>query len=303
MRMTMLRGLVAGLAIGAAVHFVRAADEPAAAREAEAGRESPEARRSAEARGSAEGRAAADGAAGKTAEVQAVCPVTDRPIDRSYYTYLRGKRVYLASAAAREQFEQDPLAYAEGVREQWAVLRPLRVQVRCPITGGPISLKIHAELPEHRVYFATEEALEQWEELDSEARYERLAECYTYQATCGTCQNVINPTVHRTFKGREIYFCCPGCPAAFATDPEKYLKAVDEQIARNRKAWQAAHPGDRAAGRAAEDPGRGHAEGDQPGRRHPEADAPQRDHPEGRQREGDRPAEGRDRGGRSTEGE
>lgn len=30
-------------------------------------------------------------------------------------------------------------------------------------------------------------------------------------------------TAHSEYKGRHVYFCCPGCKARFDKDPEKYL--------------------------------------------------------------------------------
>ena len=31
-------------------------------------------------------------------------------------------------------------------------------------------------------------------------------------------------TIASEYKGRVYYFCCPGCPGAFKSDPERYLK-------------------------------------------------------------------------------
>jgi len=31
-------------------------------------------------------------------------------------------------------------------------------------------------------------------------------------------------TVHAEYKGKHVYFCCPGCKAKFDKDPAKYLK-------------------------------------------------------------------------------
>lgn len=73
-----------------------------------------------------------------SARPAAKCPVTGDPIDRRFSTEFRGKQVYFATAAAAEQFKADPYAYADGLRAQWEALRPLRLQVLCPVTGKPI---------------------------------------------------------------------------------------------------------------------------------------------------------------------
>jgi len=31
-------------------------------------------------------------------------------------------------------------------------------------------------------------------------------------------------TLHSEYKGKHVYFCCPGCKAKFDKDPAKYLK-------------------------------------------------------------------------------
>lgn len=31
-------------------------------------------------------------------------------------------------------------------------------------------------------------------------------------------------TEHAEYKGKHVYFCCPGCKKSFDKDPEKYLK-------------------------------------------------------------------------------
>ena len=38
------------------------------------------------------------------------------------------------------------------------------------------------------------------------------------------------------YKDREIKFCCKGCVKDFKKDPEKYIKKIDEQAAKEKKA-------------------------------------------------------------------
>jgi len=41
------------------------------------------------------------------------------------------------------------------------------------------------------------------------------------------------------YKGQIINFCCGGCPATFAKDPEKYMKVVQEELAKNKPVTKA----------------------------------------------------------------
>jgi Cu(I)/Ag(I) efflux system membrane fusion protein len=35
--------------------------------------------------------------------------------------------------------------------------------------------------------------------------------------------NAINEKIFTTYKGKKVYFCCPGCDKVFNKDPEKYV--------------------------------------------------------------------------------
>ncbi len=41
-----------------------------------------------------------------------------------------------------------------------------------------------------------------------------------------------NPVI---YKGKIVNLCCSGCSADFAKDPEKYMKKVNEELAKNKK--------------------------------------------------------------------
>ena len=57
------------------------------------------------------------------------------------------------------------------------------------------------------------------------------------QKTCPVMAgNKINPDLHVDHNGRRIYFCCKMCVETFKKDPEKYIKKVDEDIAKLKKA-------------------------------------------------------------------
>jgi YHS domain-containing protein len=168
------------------------------------------------------------------------CPVTGEPVQREFVTRFRGKWVYFASAAARDKFTSDPYTYADAVREQWAANPPLRVQVRCPVTGDPPAANIYIGTGDDAVFFATEAARTKWEK-DPRAYAERLAErCYTFQTGCGLCGRDIKPAASRTLGEMTVYFCCDGCADMFLKGGD--VATVKEQIVENRARWQKLHP-------------------------------------------------------------
>ncbi len=66
------------------------------------------------------------------------------------------------------------------------------------------------------------------------------------QKTCPVMEgNRINPKLYVDHNGRRVYFCCKACVETFRKDPEKYVKKVDEQLAKQKAAGsvQAGHEG------------------------------------------------------------
>jgi len=48
------------------------------------------------------------------------------------------------------------------------------------------------------------------------------------QALCPVMGGKINKAIFTDYKGKRIYFCCPPCVKTFESDPEKYMKALEE---------------------------------------------------------------------------
>ncbi len=47
------------------------------------------------------------------------------------------------------------------------------------------------------------------------------------KATCpvtGEQFTIDKNTLHQEYKGKHVYFCCPGCKKSFDKDPDKYIK-------------------------------------------------------------------------------
>ncbi|TET37384.1 MAG: YHS domain-containing protein [Planctomycetota bacterium] len=48
------------------------------------------------------------------------------------------------------------------------------------------------------------------------------------QTTCPVMGGKINMDIYADHDGKRVYFCCPGCDAAFKKDPEKYIKKLED---------------------------------------------------------------------------
>jgi len=176
-------------------------------------------------------------AAQPAAKAPVLCPVTNKPIDRNVVTRYHNRWVYFANADALQKFEKDPTQYAEGVKAQWAADQPLRVQVKCPVTGEKPNPDIYVGKGDDAVFFASDDAKQKWLK-DNQPYQKRLEdECYTYQTICPVGGGVVDPAVSREVDGKTVYFCCPACIDPFIKDKATLSKQVDEQAKANRTAW------------------------------------------------------------------
>ena len=49
------------------------------------------------------------------------------------------------------------------------------------------------------------------------------------QTVCPVLGGNIDKKVYIDYQGKRVYFCCPGCPAEFSKDPEKFLKKMEAE--------------------------------------------------------------------------
>jgi YHS domain-containing protein len=48
------------------------------------------------------------------------------------------------------------------------------------------------------------------------------------QTTCPVMGGAINKEYSTEYKGKKVYFCCPGCKEPFEKDPEKYISKLPQ---------------------------------------------------------------------------
>lgn len=48
------------------------------------------------------------------------------------------------------------------------------------------------------------------------------------QKTCPIMGEAINKDFFKEYKGKKVYFCCPGCKEKFEADPEKYIAKLPQ---------------------------------------------------------------------------
>jgi len=48
------------------------------------------------------------------------------------------------------------------------------------------------------------------------------------QKTCPVMGGAINKNYYTEYKGKKVYFCCPGCKEKFEKEPEKYISKLPQ---------------------------------------------------------------------------
>ena len=48
------------------------------------------------------------------------------------------------------------------------------------------------------------------------------------QNTCPVMAGPINKELYTEYKGKKVYFCCPGCKETFEKEPEKYISKLPQ---------------------------------------------------------------------------
>jgi len=108
------------------------------------------------------------------------------------------------------------------------------LQVTCPIVGGKINKELYADYKGKRVYFCCAGCIEKFKNApekyikkleDMGITIERTPQ---RQTRCPVMGGEINKEVFYDYKGKRIYFCCPGCIKKFKENPEKYMKKLED---------------------------------------------------------------------------
>ena len=48
------------------------------------------------------------------------------------------------------------------------------------------------------------------------------------QKTCPVMEGPINKEFYTEYKGKKVYFCCPGCKEKFEKEPDKYISKLPQ---------------------------------------------------------------------------
>ena len=109
--------------------------------------------------------------------------------------------------------------------------KELKPQTVCPVMGKPIDSSSYTDIQGQRVYHCcagcTEKLVADPDKYFKQAAAEGVL-FENIQKTCPVSGEALEgKDVYSDYEGRRVYFCCAKCQKKFATDPQKYLKAMD----------------------------------------------------------------------------
>ncbi|RIK71010.1 MAG: hypothetical protein DCC67_20485 [Planctomycetota bacterium] len=164
-------------------------------------------------------------------EFQATCPVSGGPADESSFVEHRGKKVYFCCEKCPKAFAKDPKKFKNNVLLQLLETGQM-LQVGCPVSGGPTDEATAVEVGHAKVAFCCEKCQGKYNDASDEEKikllFANLAKAFTLQTECPVSGKPVNLKASVEHDGKKVYFCCEGCPKAFAENPEKYLTKLPQ---------------------------------------------------------------------------
>lgn len=164
-------------------------------------------------------------------EFKATCPVSGGPADEKSSVEHRGKKIYFCCEKCPQAFAKDPKKFKNNVLLQLLETEQM-VQIGCPMSGGPTDEATAVEVGATKVAFCCEKCQAKFNEAADEKKLEvlfaSLDKGFTLQTECPVSGKPINPKASVEHDGKQVYFCCEGCPKAFTENPEKYVAKLPQ---------------------------------------------------------------------------
>jgi YHS domain-containing protein len=164
------------------------------------------------------------------AELPKCIMMPEETIDVSVKLQTESGPVYFCCAECIDTYKKEPAKHADRVKAQQAAMKKLpRVQVACPLEGGPIDKKAFTEKDGQKIYFCCDKCKSSYD-ADPAKHAAKLEGSYTYQTKCPVMGKAIDASAFVDLAtGQRIYLCCKMCPSKLTGDLEKYAANLETQ--------------------------------------------------------------------------
>jgi YHS domain-containing protein len=166
-------------------------------------------------------------------EFKATCPVSGQPaIEKAVLELPKGGgKVYFCCENCPKAYKADPEKFALKVSRQQLETGQV-VQVACPISGQPVNEETLQEVGHAKAGFCCENCLAKITKASDDEKLEilfaKLETGFTRQTKCPVSGKPIVAEHTVEHEGKNVYFCCPNCPAAFNANPAKFIAKLPQ---------------------------------------------------------------------------
>jgi YHS domain-containing protein len=166
-------------------------------------------------------------------EFKATCPVSGKPaIEKAVLELPKGGgKVYFCCENCPKAYKNDPEKFALKVSRQLLETAQV-VQVACPISGQPVNEETLQEVGQAKAGFCCENCLAKFTKASDDEKLEilfaDLEKGFTRQTKCPVSGKPIVAEHTVEHEGKNVYFCCPNCPAAFEANPAKFMAKLPQ---------------------------------------------------------------------------
>jgi YHS domain-containing protein len=166
-------------------------------------------------------------------EFKATCPVSGQPaIEKSVLELPKGGgKVYFCCENCPKAYKGDPEKYELKVRRQLLETGQV-VQVACPISGEPVNAETLLDVGQAKAGFCCKNCLAKFNAASDDQKLEimfaDLDKGFTRQTKCPVSGKPIKAEYTVEHEGKNVYFCCPNCPAAFQASPAKFIAKLPQ---------------------------------------------------------------------------
>ncbi len=161
----------------------------------------------------------------------AKCPLSGQACKAEHTADYLGKQVFFCCPNCPKAFKKDAKKFAAKAAHQLLLTKQI-VQVGCPFSGGKLNDETAIEVAGTKVAFCCENCQAKAKKMEGDeqvaAIFANLKKGFTLQTKCPLSGKAINPAAMVKHKGEKVFFCCEGCPAAFKSDPEKYIAKLPQ---------------------------------------------------------------------------
>lgn len=157
------------------------------------------------------------------------CPVSGQAAKEDSFVEYKGKKVYFCCEGCPEKFKADAKPFEAKANHQLAVTGQI-LQVACPFSGEACDDSTAVDVDGVKVSFCCNKCKGKVESAKDAVStvFASIDKGFTLQTECPISGKTVDVKNVVEYKGKNVYFCCDKCPAAFEKEPEKYLEKLPQ---------------------------------------------------------------------------